>query len=299
MHYCSIEHVATLCLLAAAVAAPPAVQADLTVHSGWDLLVTVPGSTEFMGQHWQGVPIGTYDFGSQGIQNVGPADTIIQRPQNATVADYGQSATVAMSIAALQMRSVDPFDPDGAGPAPLSYYYITLDPSVPSGGSVTIDFDHEPGLAPHGWFSTAFSVNYALRLGDVGGMVLATGTEGFELGLGFWNHEKTGVGGVPLISGVNYLLNGVDILQDFHLAFGPNGEGVPTPGEQGPGGAPPGCYPPGDPIFTSPRYIHLVTQGYDPAKHGITECPEPSALALFALTLPFALKALPLRKRAL
>jgi hypothetical protein len=263
----SVRHIAGFCLIGAVLTWPSVTQASLTVHSGWDLLVTVPSGTEFMGQNWQGVPIGNYNFGGN-TANAGIADTIIYRPQSAQVLVSGESATVLMEVAALQMRSVNPFDPDGGGPAPLSYYYITL--AGPSSGTVTINFDHEPGTPPHGWFSTEFDVNYALHLGSLDGDIVASGTEGFKLNSGYWNHEKVNPGGgVPLISGVNYLLNGADTSEDFHLAFGPNGAGQDS-----------GC--------NSPWYQHLARYGYDPAKHGVTECPEPSTMFVGALLLlPF------------
>jgi hypothetical protein len=250
----------------------------MTVSSGWDLLVTVPSGTEFMGQNWQGVPIGNYNFGGN-TANAGLADTIIYRPDDATVAEYGQNATVPISIAALQMRSVNPFDPDGDGPAPLSYYYVTV--AGPSSGSVTINFGQEPGAPPHGWFSTVFDVYYALHFGSPDGPIVAGGKEGFKLDSGYWNHEKVNPGGgVPLINGVNYMLNGVDTAGDFHLAFGPNGEGSGS-----------GC--------SSPWYEHLARLGYDPAKHGVTECPEPTTMIAGALLLlPFGVSALRMLRKS-
>ncbi len=253
-----------------ALAFQPMAKAGLTVESGWDLLVTVPSGTEFMGQNWQGVPIGSYDFGgSIGYQNVQIADTIIQRPQAATVSAYGENTTVPISIAALQMMSVSAFDPDGSGPAPLDHYYITL--GGPSSGTVTIDFDHEPGSPPHGWFTTDFDVYYAMHMGSLSGPVVASGVEGFELTSAFWSHDKISPGGgVPLIEGVNYELNGVDTSADFHLAYDPNA----LPGQPG---------SPTSPDCNSPWYQHLVKMGYDPAKHGVTECPEPGVNALLFL----------------
>jgi len=273
----SVRHIAGFCLIGAVVAWPLAVQATMTVSSGWDLLVTVPSGTEFMGQNWQGVPIGDYNFGGN-TANAGLADTIIHRPDAATVTENGQSVTVPIEVAALQMRSVNQFDPDGAGDAPFGYYYLTL--ASPSSGSVTINFGPEPGAPPHGRFSTEFVVNYALHYGSLDSQIVAIGKEGFALDSGYWNHEKVNPGGgVPLIGGVNYMLNGLDTSQDFHLAFGPNGEGSGS-----------GC--------SSPWYEHLARSGYDPAKHGVTECPEPTTMIVGALLLlPFGASTLRMLRR--
>ena len=246
----------------------PSVNAQATVHSGWDLLVTVPSETEFMGQNWEGVPIGLTTLPGVGTVDVGIADTIMHRPADATGIPGGLPAFVPLEIVALQLKSLNPFDPDGGGSAPLGTYYLTLSGAA-SVGVVAIGFDLPPSSG--GTFDNGFLVPWKMTLGAPNGPVVAQGIEGLQLdGIGYWGREKVSpTGGVPLIPGVNYLLNGTDTSEDFHLAFDPNA----APGEPGGhGGIPSGPHARAD----DPWLRHLQLSGYDPAKHGVTECPEPS-----------------------
>ena len=282
-------------LTVAVLAFPPVAGAGLTVESGWDLLVTVPDKTLFMEQHWVGVPIGPYDLGgSLGVRDLGPADTLIRRPEAAQVSAYGESAAVPMEIAALQMKSDLPFDPDEDGPAPLAYYFVTL--AAPSAGTVTINFDHEPGDPPHGRFNTIFDVNWGLHLGDLEGPLLATGVVTLGLDGACWDHEKTPpYGGVPLIEGVNYKLNGLDTKADFHLAFDPNA----GPGEPGgPNTLTRPCWGPDHPWYTDKRSPGPHPPSETCVEHSVTECPEPATGAFLAAMALLAGGVHPPRRRA-
>lgn len=91
-----------------------------------------------------------------------------------------------------KLQSVNVFDPDGEGPAPLAFYFITL--AGASEGTATINFDHEPGASAHGWFSSDFDVNWGLHVGSLDGPVLMTDTTELVLDPddpGFWDHGKT------------------------------------------------------------------------------------------------------------
>ena len=101
-------------------------QATIDVGAGWDLFFT-QNSTEFMGLNWEGVPLGSFDFGgSIGTQNTGGVDTIVQRIDQASVAGDGLTGTIDIELVALQLVSMVQFDVDGLGPAPFGYHYVTL-----------------------------------------------------------------------------------------------------------------------------------------------------------------------------
>jgi hypothetical protein len=107
------------------------------VDAGWDLFTSTPGATMFDGVPFMGVPLGTFNFGgSIGVQSVGSADTIIQRLSTAVAPTKvaGSSATVPLTLDALQLETVAPTTVFG----PLDNYFITLTPSVPSTGAMTI-----------------------------------------------------------------------------------------------------------------------------------------------------------------
>ena len=53
--------------------------AQATVEPGWDLFETTDPTT-FVSVPWEGVPLGTFDFGGViGIQDTGTTDTIVER----------------------------------------------------------------------------------------------------------------------------------------------------------------------------------------------------------------------------
>lgn len=185
---------------------PHTSQADLTVHSGWDLLVTIPEGSLFLGQNWQGVPLVSYDFGGAvGVQSVGGTDTIVHRLADANA----PLDTIPIQMSALQLRSVSPFDL-GAG---LDYHYITLQ-SVRGGpattGDMTLDWEVESFFDV--W--TEISLNYDVRFGSLDGPILASDSCVLTSSVNLWSSDAPPQA-FPLIDGVNYRLNGVDTTEDF------------------------------------------------------------------------------------
>ena len=84
MRCSNIRGIALAAVLLAAAA--NVTRADFEVEKGWDLWETDAGSTQFNGFAFEGVPLGTFDFGgSIGVQNVENADTIVQRFEPAVV----------------------------------------------------------------------------------------------------------------------------------------------------------------------------------------------------------------------
>ena len=88
---------------------PSAIRADNVVLAGFDLFTTVPGTQVNLGpagiQPFQGVPLGTFNFGTGPIATFN-TDTIVQRQGNATVG----SPTVPIQLIALQLMSVNQFN---------------------------------------------------------------------------------------------------------------------------------------------------------------------------------------------
>ncbi len=202
------KHLKTAALLGVVLAglslAPP-VRATGTVHAGWDLLQTDAGGTVFLGRPWMGVPLGSYDFGG-GPEPTGLTDTIVERKTDA----HAPSEAIPIELVALQLKSVAPIDLGGG----LATHYITLQ-SVRGGpgspGRMTIDFGPEGN--PHGTFSSFFDVFFDVRLGGLTGPILMADNLQLSNQGALWSHEAPP--GALLIDGVNHMLNGADILQDF------------------------------------------------------------------------------------
>ena len=207
-----------------------ALNAAVIVEVGFDLFDTPSaGLTMLLGVPFEGVSLGTFDFGGAiGVQNVGLTDTIVQRLERAEVPSVPDtSAPVAIEIIALQLKSVDPFDPDG--PNPFGTYYVTLQTGIPSVGTMTITFDNEDG----GTFISEFEVRADLRLGTLDGPIVGEEVLLFTtIDPVTWG--RIAPAGTLTIDGVNRNLNGTDTSTDFHA--GVDGDGVQ------PGG---GCFPHG------------------------------------------------------
>ena len=158
-------YVMIVALAAVVLAGPGAAQADpIVVSAGWDVFVTQDG-TEFQDVDFEGVPLGTFDFGGTiGSKATGDADTIVKRVDEASVTGDGLSDTIDIKIVALQLVSTGPVDM-GAG---VALYYITLQISTASTGTMTIDFANQNG----GTFSSSFTVNFDLRFGALDGTIL-------------------------------------------------------------------------------------------------------------------------------
>jgi hypothetical protein len=209
MRYHSIKQIACLGLLGAALACPSISRAaDYTVHSGWDLFPTV--SAVFNNVPFQGVPLGTYNFGSGPIA-VGNTDTIIHR-SNPIVGSAGGTAGFTATLDVLQLRSVNQVS---FGGGPLGYYYVTLQSA--RGGTATIDTG-SMYFAPDnasGTFTDLMDVYFDVRYASLTGpIVLSTDCLMDNTGA-----EWTHLGSYdPVIEHVNYLLDGTQ-QEDFWTPY--------------------------------------------------------------------------------
>jgi hypothetical protein len=256
-----MKHLAAAGLLVAALAVPSAVQASLTVHSGWDLLATF-NDTTFAGAYWQGVPIGNWDFGgSIGVQNVGITDTLIHRTTDATASAYSTWVYgVPVIMDALQLRTTGP---TSIGGGPVGDYFITLQSA--RGGTATsgtMDIFFGPEGDPHGTWTSALDVYFDIRYGSLAGPIVASGDSMISPQSPTapdWRHPAPD--GAILINDVNYMLDGSDIYQDF---FPGNDNGNVGP-----------C---GEVVFE----IH-ESDGSTVYHHVYTPCPEPNSCMLLLL----------------
>jgi len=214
-----MKHLVALGVLLAALACPTTTRADLEVHSGWDLLWTQPG-TQFMGDPFEGVPLGTFDFGSGSVY-VGATDTIVHRLANATVpgpVPPSQSTTIPVQMDALQLASAVPIS---FGGGPLGTYFVTLQSvrgGPVSGGSMTIGFDSqvgEPYTTPHGTFSSTWDIFFDVRFGALNGPIVYSDDLALSSTAQPWVHYQPDPYTL-VIEGVNYLLKGDGTInQDF------------------------------------------------------------------------------------
>jgi hypothetical protein len=176
------------------------------VLPGWDLLLSVPPTT-FGGVPFEGVPLGSYDFGS-GAQNVGSTDTIVHRLDSA----FEPSTAIPTELVALQLQSLVPADFGGG----LDTYFITLQ-SVRGGpassGRMTINFDPGGEVTPHGTFDSFFNVFFDVRLGALDGPIFLSDVLTLTSTGNPWTHEPP-----PdslLIDDINHVLNGSNKENDF------------------------------------------------------------------------------------
>ena len=210
MRYHSIKQIACLCLVGAALVSPSLSQ-TVTIHSGWELFETSPGVTLFAGVPFEGVPLWNYNFGGAiGSQYVGRTDTIIYRPTDIVGPVGSTQPLVNVQMVAWQLKSVNPFDPDGAGPAPVGDYYLTLH-GAPATDTGSVTFLS----ANNGTFTDTLDVYYDLRFGSLTGpIVVANGSCSLLNSLDTWDRDA-GTNTVLRIAGVDYLLNGSDTTQDM------------------------------------------------------------------------------------
>lgn len=209
--------ISALAVVLAALAQAHSARASSTVRAGWNLLETDPSSTSFFGETFEGVPLGTFDFGgSIGVQVVGPTDTIIRRLEAATVPGPGHSVVVSTVVDAFQLRSVAPVSLLGG---PLGIYYVTLASErggPASTGTMTIAFG--PEGSPHGTFSSSFELLVDVRLGGLQGPILDSRLISIpDSGSVPWRHEPAGPIQIP---GVNLNLGGDDFEGDFWIVGG-------------------------------------------------------------------------------
>ena len=181
--------------------------ADLIVADGFSLFQTQSAVFNFGGplgfQDFEGVPLGTFDFGgSVGIQNTAATDTIVRRLGPAIVAANGQTDTIDIELVALSLRSVDPIN-IGAGAE-----FVTAEIVDSLGSQLDITFDD--------MFGGTFDSTLVMLIGftgetsgisfDIPKTLVATDVD--------WG--RTPVGDALQIVGVNHLLKGDGTVdQDF------------------------------------------------------------------------------------
>lgn len=181
-----------------------AVRASLIVEPGFDLLHTIQ-PTDFLGVPFEGVGLGTFDFGS-GPVGVGNADTIVKRIDQASVAANGQTDTIAIEMVALSLRSVAPVD-FGLG---IDTYFITLDTNNASTGSMDIQFADPSG----GLFGSTINVDFDIRKGSLNGAIAQSGVLPLSSLNVPWG--RIAPPGAFKIKGVNHLLEpGMTNIHDF------------------------------------------------------------------------------------
>lgn len=206
----TIKHVVVLGIVGVFVGVGPTntARAAVVVNPGFDLFESVQPTT-FAGVSWEGVPLGTFDFGGTiGVQNTGTTDTIVQRLDPASVPSAPPStasAPIPIELVELQLVSVAPIDL-GAG---LDFHYITLDTISPSTGEMTITFDDANG----GIFSSFLDVDFDVRIGGLNGPIILSDILQLSSSNVPWG--RIAPPGALTIPGVNHLLNGVDNATDF------------------------------------------------------------------------------------
>ncbi len=183
--------------------------ADYVVAEGWDIFHTVQ-PTNFMGFDFEGVDLGTFDFGQGGgPQNVGNTDTIVQRLEEANPFNPPPYVdTIDIELVALQLKSVSEINMGGG----LGFHYITLS-DEPSLGGMEITFDDENGGTFNSWIDVAFDI----RLFSLQGPILFSDT--LQLSADDIPWQRDHPQGALLIDGINHYLNGADNAQDFWPGF--------------------------------------------------------------------------------
>jgi hypothetical protein len=173
------------------------------VAAGYDLFSTDASGTTFEGANFQGVPLGTYNFGGMiGVQNVGNTDTIVQR-----LSDVTTPGTTMLVMDALQLETVAP---TSLGGGPVGNYFITLQSTDGTGpasvGSMTINSGPNT-------FSSTLDVYFDVHFGSLNGAIVAQSNFILTSADTTWSHNAPA--GSLLINGVNNLLDGTDTSQDF------------------------------------------------------------------------------------
>ena len=188
--------------------------ADATVHQGWGLYETQPG-TMIDGVSLVGVPLGTYDFGS-GTVSVGLTDTIIARTGDATVTGSvppPKTATVGLQLAAFQLETATTLIFPGDSIGSPTHYFITLqsDRGGPaSTGSLSITFVQPD----QGNFASSMDVFFDVRRGSLNGPIVASQDIVLSNNGKAWKTTDPSFSGL-LLPGVNFMLDGSDSNEDF------------------------------------------------------------------------------------
>jgi hypothetical protein len=194
------RRLAAVCTLAIVVGIPRSVLASDIVIRGFDLFDPLPGTVVFLDGlglvPFIGSPLGSFDFGAGPIPT-GTTDTIIERLDDA----MAPMDTVPIAIRAMQLVTAAPID-IGFG---LNLYFLTLDPLMPSTGTMTFtDFSgsHGPPPPSHGTFNYGpITWNFVVREGTLAGTIRLSDTQTLTSGPIAWSHFPPP--GALLIPGVN------------------------------------------------------------------------------------------------
>lgn len=198
---------------------PAICHADVTVHQGWSLFETQPG-THIDGISLTGVPLGTFDFGS-GAVNVGATDTIIERIADASVAGPlppPETASVGLQLDALQLESSSTLIFPGDSISVPTHYFLTLQSArggPASTGSASITFDQQG----QGNFSSSLDVFFDIRRGSLSGPIVSSQDLVFSNNGKAWKSVDNSSAAL-LLPGIDFMLNGADTSEDFWV----NGE---------------------------------------------------------------------------
>jgi hypothetical protein len=189
--------------------------AQTNVLPGYDLFESTTATT-FQGTPFEGVPIGSYNFGGAiGVQNTDLTDTIVQRLSTASVASTpNTAAAIPIQMDVLQLESTVPTTLGGLGP--LGIYYITTQSQDGDGpastGTMTITFATPAG----GTFTSSLDVFFDVHYGALNGPVVAQQDLVLSNAGDAWGRIPTP--GEVLINGANNLLDGADHNSDFFVA---------------------------------------------------------------------------------
>jgi hypothetical protein len=208
---------------AALLSVPAPGRAAFVVAKGFDLFQTAPG-TQFQGIPFQGVPIGQFDFGGNaGIQNVGNADTIVQRLGAATSAGPRSLRVVPIIDRALQLVSSVPVPQFGN-----QLVFATLQ-STRGGplatGRLAIHFKNARG----GFFNSSLTLPIDLRVGGLNGPIVLSTSLKLKASRVAWTHFPPA--GARLIPGVNFSLKNPTKDPPIQWDFWPAPFGEIGPGE--------------------------------------------------------------------
>jgi MYXO-CTERM domain-containing protein len=229
--------VGLLCVLGS----PGVGQASFMIEPGFDLFRSTE-NTVFDGIPLVGVPLGTFNFGPPiGVRNVGDASTIVERQAAAAAPGPGPAPAIPIELVALQLMSQNPVDlnPD-PGVVDEHLLFVTLQSErggEASTGEMVITFnDDHSGPGPHGTFTSFFDVFFDIRIDSLNGPIITSGQLPLQSCADEppptdecadrnvpWSHLPPDH--ARLITGVNFLLNGVNRQGDFWPGAGlPGGE---------------------------------------------------------------------------
>lgn len=158
----------------------------LTILTGSDYLSTAPGT--FIDFSLYGSPFGLGVVELEGTPTgPGNTDTIVERKDDATVVNPGDTDTVEIELVALSLQSVSPVDIGG------TFFDISvgLDGTQPSVGELELTLDNAG--TPSGTFSSFFDVFVEISLVDASTGVIGPTFSGFPSlrleGIGNWTSE--------------------------------------------------------------------------------------------------------------